>query len=608
MITEPFEPITEPRAVGWPWHGFYCVYRNAGGMYESKLVVNGKEFDVPAGVIPNYPPLESRKTMLFRSPDAGEPMMLTNAERLMEAKRGREWLPYAVVSGKNSWTYGDSTHLWGRGWLYIDPAGHTWRAALTQVRDNGLPYTAWVELARGLYGPFGSDIVIRLNVPLPTAAEHVEGGEFNNIRWVDIDYAANATRLTTIVDATRRGHKTLWRTYNTIFEIEIPDTLDLSESQMEPVQSVVLRSPAPVWVNRYFDAYTGQYVDKQTAFQKVSVTREYSGGAVDAHVKDRDVLRDHNANIRWYANTTEALYLPWGTYSDGTVVYIDGRVAVGAGTVTARATYSVAAYYDSNDVLQFFTDSYETVSTYDIRVLQRPSRMFYYTIPADFTGLTPLGTTHTDTVSVTVKATHTVKFGPLTKKDTKTTTVSSWYVADSFSVAAGERTFPDSMPFNTSNIGSGLSFTLGPSEFTPEEGTIGMGFVNARLDGGQSLSTPVDDRQDTEVSEAAWNTDPLSPVSGGDFPLDVSATGPLLTKRRTYTWTPSEISASGNNPLLALTRPEIPMGVYYRGKYVSDYQPNAGQCWGFNPVTYEILALTRPTTPTGSGWVYCCYI
>lgn len=121
MINEPFEPVSEPRACGWPYHGI-ALQKRVGGVFQYLWSVNGVEGDYPGDFIDQ--PRDANVSHKVRHPDA-KPLDLTPEEIDSEKAAGRAWYDFATVSGTTSLFYGKP--LGWMAWIAILDDNKAWK-------------------------------------------------------------------------------------------------------------------------------------------------------------------------------------------------------------------------------------------------------------------------------------------------------------------------------------------------------------------------------------------------------------------------------------------------------------------------------------------------
>lgn len=148
MINEPFEPVSEPRACGWPYHGIVAE-RRVGGVRQYTWIVDGVERAFPPEMADV--PFDSHVAHKVRHPSAPK-LDLTNEEVDSEHAAGREWFDFATIAGSQSLFYG---HNLGAGaWIAVLDDNKAWTV---QIYAEQVPATLryrWVmKYSRTGIGP-----------------------------------------------------------------------------------------------------------------------------------------------------------------------------------------------------------------------------------------------------------------------------------------------------------------------------------------------------------------------------------------------------------------------------------------------------------------------
>lgn len=124
MINEPFEPVSEPRACGWPYHGV-VVCKQVSGSVQYKWVLNGVETDIPADI--THVPRDMFVAHKVRHKTVDE-LDLTPDEIASELENGRVWYDFATIAGSLNVFYGKN--LGARSWLAILDDNRAWKVSL----------------------------------------------------------------------------------------------------------------------------------------------------------------------------------------------------------------------------------------------------------------------------------------------------------------------------------------------------------------------------------------------------------------------------------------------------------------------------------------------
>lgn len=201
MINEPFEPVSEPRAMGWPHHGIVAT-RRVGGVAENIWIAGGVERAFPTEMY-NIP-YETYVSHKVCHP-AVKQLDLTADEVASEYANGREWWEFATIAGSSSLFYG--SNLGVRAWVAVLDDGKAWKVVI-DPEFTGVRYRWMMRFSRTSLGPAiaftGLPVTRQFSVELapesatslllsPSSAQLVLSGNGNHGNISDV--SRNGTRV-----------------------------------------------------------------------------------------------------------------------------------------------------------------------------------------------------------------------------------------------------------------------------------------------------------------------------------------------------------------------------------------------------------------------------
>lgn len=575
MINEPFEPISEPRACGWPYHGFYFE-KQISGVKTTGLIVNGVEGPTPAAF--NSSPQGSRVAHKIRHPNA--PLLDLSAEEIAsEAEAQRSWRNYATVSGARNFFYGEylGWRSWiavlddGKAWLVsIIPSqiGQRWRWIMTFFRYSygpaylsgmsGTPHNFWVELA--------ADSALSAFEPTSAAADR-------GMRIYDL--STQGDRMITIgTDAGLVGHAMF-----TVRVIKSSDltpfglTLETASGELPFVFDCIENHDAPV-----FDSPVNSFpVVKKDSMVDYALNYDEATQAI---------LPAAARTI--YPSSTVRVY---ATHPNWLTAYVDYKLFdVPPMTVTSHYKLTRKAHLpdDGGDGFVMYIDETTYTAT--------------RTASGQFCGIGAIGngsanpeaqnycvppSTCTGTIQHTV--TQTIRYAG--KKYTGT---SSWVTtATNLNInAQGNPSYPVLNSLNGFAVELGLvevesNFAPYAQFFKPRESVLTDDQYAADL---------------TFWNMQYWDGNSETVQSLPTFvqsPVDANFTSPVM-------YCPDQSALPGAHFRPAASA--IPKGIYYKGKFIKPWLPAYNVVWSVDPETYEVCVLPRAPTYDGDGYTYCCYV
>ena len=569
MINEPFEPVSEPRACGWPYHGWF-IRKHVGGVIEQKIVrADGVEYDLPSGV---YSTLPQNTNLAFRirHPDAPE-LDLTVEEKESELAEGRTWLNYALISGQLGAFYG--VNLGISQWIAVLEDGHAWKVWLWPNYSEGRYF--WVlEFSRYSIGPivpagapdrgfrhFSVEAVFNYvngdNYYSQVTAQSAYLGGQSWFGWGVADMTDDGTKaiLFTVSSGTSATAILTMPTaadmaaLGTSFETAsgfIPGTYKMIKDYpagYDPAigtvsQSGPVSSAASAWTG--WRQYADPYATSQTAFTETSknllTTVEYSYDYEDVTV-----------------NGTGGAYRIYRCFTIPDRTY----------TITHSAEF-ITSLGPDGEPLRF-----KRKLKMDMRVYWTGKQCIdYYTyIPGGGAG--PFPAPYTLQGFTEIKVDDEVRYGQERWVASNTNTVTKsykWYGGNP-SVNSTRVAIPKENPsIDTYSFYTSIPFFAAP--FTKQVGDSGD-----------------------------WNQ--------GNFDFSVAPPATNSYPQPSIVFRP-EIPSSQLTYAPAIAA--IPKGAYYRGMMVGSFLPKYNKVWAFDPTSHEIFVRDRAATDSADGYLYASYI
>lgn len=575
MINEPFEPISEPRACGWPYHGF-AFTKQVGGVVTSGMIVNGVEVSTPPEFVGF--PQGTRVAHKIRHPDA--PLLDLSAEEIAsEAAANRTWRNYATISGERQLFYGNN--LEARSWIAILDDGKAWKVTITPSQIGlrqrwvmwftrysygpayidgmaGTSHSFWVELA-----PFHE-----MSMFTPTSAEYNDVYKIRDISpsgdRVIVSSNTSFLAIRVIKSADLAPYEVTLETASGeipfVFDCVIDRVVGVYNSPVNTTPIIKI-DPLVEYVRDWDAASSALLPDAARTRYPSSTVRVYSthpnwlSAFVDYKLYDMPPITISES----YKLTIKAHFPEDG--SDGFIMYVDET------TYTATLT-------PSGQFCAFGGNSGGTGGS------SNPLSQDYCVPPATCTG----------SIQHTVKQT-------ITYAGVRYTGTSEWITA----ATNLNINFFGSPVYPVVNSLNGFAWVI-PWPQNEAFTTPFAHFFNApepMAPDHQNASTA------SQWNAAYWdgNSETQNSIPVGRENT-VSLVGRGLPGPITYCPDQSGLPYARFRPAAAT----MPKGLYYKGKFIKPWLPAHNVVWSVDPETYEVMVLQRPALYNGDGYTYCCYI
>lgn len=573
MINEPFEPISEPRACGWPYHGFF-IRKRVGGVIEQKIIYDGVERDLPAGVFTHLPQ-SNRESHKIRNPAAPK-LDLTNEEKDSERENGRVWLDYALIAGQLGHFYGVNRGV--STWIAMMPDGRAWRVAIAPTYSVAKGYYWIIEFSRYRIGPVvpsGTGLSGGLRSFSMTFSFGL--GDYYDTTTAQAAYSAGASYLgygvsDISVDGRHVAFFSVASLLSTTHAVSIPGAAELDSL------GIALDTAAgeyPVTYNsRHLAVPMFDASDPELSETRVT-TSSYCAARKNSYPYQVSNIRFTEASV---ATLTSAEYST--AYEDVTVDGLNGGYTIYRCFTIPDRSYRLVA--DSETLMGFGEGIDETlvrkVHTEIDVVMKASGRLCVQTFQYAPTGSGPMPAPDSITYRSELTINERITFGD-----------NEWF-------AQATETRTDSSVGNTTWYGNPTASVIAP-------GYSGALIRKDRpeIDNFLPIMHPTfypapAQRQPGDAGD--WDS--------GNYDFSISPPVTIGIPDMQAAWYRPEILATDlkYSPAAAT----IPKGTYYKGKYINSFLPKYNKVWAINPVTYEMFIADRAPTGDADGYIYATFI
>lgn len=597
MINEPFEPVSEPRVCGWPYHGVLAERRVAGAL-EYVWVFDDVVYPVPSAI--EHVPFSSYVSHKVRHPSVA-PIDLTPEEISGERAEGREWFDFATIAGDQSVFYGKNLGVCS--WIAVLDDGKAWRVSVFATQEPGGGRYKWMmEYGRTALGPISryaggpSVRTFRFEIS-PEAADTLLfsaasaqarlGGNGNH--GVLQDVSRNGTRA--IID---------YAIVRVITSADLaPYSLDLTsvsgELPIAPLNIVVHGSKLTTTTSSYgrYRRESGMYLQRydltQASLSNMPINESSSPLAAGA-VYPSAIQRVNSIDPAF-----SAMWIDYALYDVPPLTEVETWET------------DIKAHLSEDDdlgIIRFRVVS-ELTSTQTFSG-QACAWAAFYSQGAngpDF-GRCPPPTSVVVTTTYMLK--QTIEYGGERYIGER-----SWsHVESSAGVTITDCTSRPAASFTTGNYSKFGVLTVPYA--APGEGQAfhrGRPAVSATLtpdtwDAVSAPPFPIQPDASNASLPAVWTRNNFSmrePVAGEAY-VRFTAVRPFPALVARY-------SAAENHFVNSMpAAAAMPKGIYYKGKFITPWLPAHSDVWTMNPKTYEVHVFTRASAYNADGYVNAIYI